>query len=137
MPTITGRIGLILTVNDPVMSAGWYQSVFGFGAIGQQADSDGRVEQICLRDDASGFTICLVSHKLNPGYPFSETWNGLDHVEFFVSSPDELEAWAGWLDALGLVHSGVKAPAYTANRMITFRDPDNIQLELFWEGPHP
>ena len=26
-------------------------------------------------------------------------------------------------------------PSDTTNRMVTFRDPDNVQLELFWEGP--
>lgn len=40
------------------------------------------------------------------------------------------------LDELGTSHSGVKEPDYTANRLITFRDPDNIQLEIFWVAPH-
>jgi hypothetical protein len=36
---------------------------------------------------------------------------GLDHLEFLV--------------------------AYTANAMLTFRDPDNIQLEFFWRATAP
>lgn len=135
MPAINGRIGLILTVRDPMASAAWYRSTFGVEATGQQMDTEGRIEQICLQDSYSGFTLCLVSHKQNSGDPFNETRTGLDHVEFFVSSEDELAAWVTWLDELGVAHSGVKAPSYTANRMVTFRDPDNIQLELFWEGP--
>jgi glyoxylase I family protein len=134
VPTITGQIGLILTVKDPVVSAGWYQSVFGFGVTGQQPGKEGRIEQVCLRDSVSGFTLCLLGHELNPG-SFTEARTGLDHVEFFVASADELDAWARWLDTLGVAHSGVKAPSYTTNRMVTFRDPDNIPLELFWEGP--
>jgi hypothetical protein len=39
------------------------------------------------------------------------------------------------LDALGIAHSGVKEPSYTPNAMLTFRDPDNIQLEFFWRAP--
>jgi hypothetical protein len=31
-------------------------------------------------------------------------------------------------------HSGVKAPEYTGNAMLTFRDLDNIQLEFFWRA---
>jgi hypothetical protein len=27
-----------------------------------------------------------------------------------------------------------KEPPYTANAMLTFRDPDNIQLEFFWQA---
>ena len=46
----------------------------------------------------------------------------------------DLDTWAERLDALGIAHSGVKQPSYTKNAMLTFRDPDNIQLEFFW--PH-
>jgi glyoxylase I family protein len=135
MPAITGRIGLILTVRDPMVSAAWYQTVFSVEVTGQQIDVEGRVEQICLQEGRSGFTLCLLSHGQSGGDPFNETRTGLDHIEFFVSSEDELDRWASWLDDQGVAHSGVKSPSYTANRMITFRDPDNIQLELFWEGP--
>jgi hypothetical protein len=41
------------------------------------------------------------------------------------------------LDQLSIAHSGIKEPDYTANRMINFRDPDNIQLEFFWPATHP
>ena len=39
------------------------------------------------------------------------------------------------LAGLGIPHSGVKEPPYTKNAMLTFRDPDNIQLEFFWRAP--
>ena len=43
-----------------------------------------------------------------------------------------LDAWASWLDELGIEHSGVidtdKPMPYS---VVVFRDPDNIQLELF------
>jgi len=35
-----------------------------------------------------------------------------------------------WLDELGVPHSGIKQAALGA--MIALRDPDNIQLELYW-----
>jgi hypothetical protein len=28
----------------------------------------------------------------------------------------------------------IKEPPYTANAMLTFRDPDDIQLEFFWRA---
>jgi hypothetical protein len=44
-----------------------------------------------------------------------------------------LESWAEWLDSLAVPHSGVtdvdSALKYSA---LIFRDPDNIQLELFF-----
>jgi hypothetical protein len=44
----------------------------------------------------------------------------------------DLDAWAAWLDSQGVPHSGVNdtddpIPYST----LIFRDPDNIQLELF------
>jgi hypothetical protein len=41
-----------------------------------------------------------------------------------------LDSWASRLDELGIRRSGVKQPSYTANAMLTFRDPDNFQLEF-------
>ncbi len=35
----------------------------------------------------------------------------------------------------GSRHSGVKELEYTPNAMLTFRDPDDIQLEFFWRAP--
>jgi hypothetical protein len=51
-----------------------------------------------------------------------------------VAERTDLDEWAERLDSLGIVHSGVKEPPYTQNAMITFRDPDNIQLEFFWRA---
>ncbi len=38
-------------------------------------------------------------------------------------------------DELGIAHSDVKELDYTPNAMLTFRDPDNIQLEFLWRAP--
>jgi len=78
--------------------------------------------------------LCLTNHGANPG-TFSEFQVGLDHLEFLVSQRSDLDAWASRLDELGVRHSGVKDLSYTANAMITFRDPDNIQLKFFWQAP--
>lgn len=48
-----------------------------------------------------------------------------------VATRADLDAWASWLDELGVGHSGVRditepSPFST----LVFRDPDNIQLEL-------
>jgi glyoxylase I family protein len=62
---------------------------------------------------------------------FSERRPGLDHLAFGVESQDELEEWAARLDAAGVVHSGVKVTPTTGSALIAFRDPDNIQLEVY------
>jgi glyoxylase I family protein len=72
-----------------------------------------------------------VDHRSGPD-AFDEFRIGLDHLEFLVTHRDDLDAWVTRLDELGIGHSGVKEPSYTANAMVTFRDPDHIQLEFFW-----
>ena len=90
---------------------------------------------VSLREPTTDLEICLVHHRANPGDPFSEFRTGLDHLEFFVAQRADLDDWVERLDALGVEHSGITQPSYTPNAMLTFRDPDNIQLEFFWRAP--
>ena len=90
---------------------------------------------IALVEPNSRLVLCLVGHADNPGELFSEYHTGLDHLEFLVDRREDLDEWADRLSQLGVEHSGVKELDYTRNAMITFRDPDNIQLEFFWRAP--
>ena len=135
MPSITGRIEVNLTVRDPDQSAAWYAELLGMQTVYDFVAPDGRMHYICLLEPEGGLLLCLVGHVGNPGKPFDELRTGLDHLEFLVEHRDELDEWASRLDDLGIVHSGVKAPPYTQNAMLTFRDPDRIQLEFFWRSP--
>jgi catechol 2,3-dioxygenase-like lactoylglutathione lyase family enzyme len=99
--------------------------------------ADGLMRYVCLREPDSEFVLCLVGHAGNPGDEFDEHRTGLDHLEFVVAEREDLAAWAARLDEMGVVRSGVKELNYTANSMLTFRDPDNIQLEFFWRAPAP
>jgi catechol-2,3-dioxygenase len=95
----------------------------------------GRMRYVSLLDPRTGFGVCLVGHAANTGEEFSEFHAGLDHLEFLVDRREDLHEWAERLNELGIEHSGVKEPEYTQNAMLTFRDPDNIQLEFFWRAP--
>ena len=61
--------------------------------------------------------------------PFNERRPGLDHISFGCASRDELVEWAARLDKLGIAHGGVVDAGYGSG--LSFRDPDNIALELF------
>lgn len=65
--------------------------------------------------------------------PFSEFRTGPDHLELRVSDQAELDAWAHHLDTLGVVRSPIVERPSAA--ILTFRDPDNIQLELYALDP--
>jgi catechol 2,3-dioxygenase-like lactoylglutathione lyase family enzyme len=124
-----------LTVRDPIRSAAWYAQLFDMQQRYDFTSDDGRMRYICLVEPSSELMLCLVGHAANPGEPFSEFQAGLDHLEFLVDRRDDLQEWADRLDELGIPHSDVKELDYTANAMLTFRDPDNIQLEFFWRVP--
>jgi glyoxylase I family protein len=124
-----------LTVRDPARSAVWYAELLGMEQRYAYQPDDGRVSYVCLTEPSSGLVLCLVGHPMNAGELFSEARTGLDHLEFLVPHRDDLDEWATRLDQLAIAHSGVKTPPYTKNAMLTFRDPDNIQLEFFWRAP--
>jgi hypothetical protein len=46
-----------------------------------------------------------------------------------VASRDDLAGWAARLDALGVAHGDIVDASYGSG--LSFRDPDNIALELF------
>jgi glyoxylase I family protein len=134
MPSITGRIEVNLTVSDPRRSAAWYSELLGMDTRYEYDAADGSLTYVALEEPVTGLILCLVGHASNDGEPFSESRNGLDHLEFLVGDREDLVHWVDRLDELGIAHSGIKQPSHTPNAMLTFRDPDNIQLEFFWRA---
>lgn len=76
----------------------------------------------------SGLSVNLVVHDSAVTGGFDERTVGLDHVAFNVKDRATLEEWAQHLDALGVPHSEIKDEQ--GGPLMTFRDPDNIQLEF-------
>ncbi len=129
MPTITGISHVDLSVTDLAASAEWYRELFGcVDLFGGRNDEHGLDAQYLLHAD-SGVVIGLEQHDANPGTPFDERRVGLDHLAFNVASRDELDAWRSRLDERGIAHSGITEQEPWD--VLVFRDPDNIQLELF------
>jgi catechol-2,3-dioxygenase len=58
---------------------------------------------------------------------------GLDRIAIAVPARPDLDAWAAWLDHVGVPHAGVQDATDSVNySVLIFRDPDNVQLELFF-----
>jgi glyoxylase I family protein len=134
VPVISGRVEINLTVRDPAMSAAWYSQLLDLEELYDFTAEGGRMHYIALVEPNTKFVLCLVGHEESSGAPFSEFHTGLDHLEFLVDRREDLNEWESKLNRLGILHSGVKAPEYTGNAMLTFRDLDNIQLEFFWRA---
>jgi uncharacterized protein (DUF302 family)/catechol 2,3-dioxygenase-like lactoylglutathione lyase family enzyme len=122
---------LDLSVSDVEASAAWYEKVLGLRRL-RRVDFPERT-MIALRRDASGLVIGLNQHQGFPGEPFDERRAGLDHVGFAVGRRQDLDAWQERLAALGVEHSPV-ADTEVGSALV-FRDPDHIQLELWWSKP--
>jgi catechol 2,3-dioxygenase-like lactoylglutathione lyase family enzyme len=83
--------------------------------------------------------IVLHRHDANAGELFSERDTGLDHVGFGVPTLAALEAWQDHLEANGVVRADTADKPLTQSPIahtpygdvLVFRDPDNLQLELF------
>jgi glyoxylase I family protein len=126
-----------LTVRDVDASAVWYEEILGFQRVGEFEASDGARRKVFLRHDGLQIRLGLTQHRSGSRESFDETRVGLDHVAFSVADRDQLEAWAARLSDAAVVHSVIaSANSIPGAAVLVFRDPDNIQLELFIDpGP--
>lgn len=122
-----------LSVRDRDRSAAWYTGLFGFEVF-EQLDEPEYVEAVLLHRD-TGTILCLQQHRSNAGEPFDPRRTGADHVAFRIGSRDELVAWEGRLAEQGIPFTPVVDREYGS--VLCLRDPDGIQLELFYRERHP
>jgi glyoxylase I family protein len=115
-----------LTVSDLERSVPWYTSLFGSDPV---LDEDtGPFRHVVYQLGSTLFGLHGFP-DLTTRAPFDERRPGLDHVAFGCADREELEKWAARLDELGVAHGPVVDAHYGSG--LSFRDPDNIALELF------
>jgi catechol 2,3-dioxygenase-like lactoylglutathione lyase family enzyme len=135
VPAVTGIHHLSLTVSDLEASLAWYERLLGAQRIPMKFphyECEDTGYAVLLVEPRSGLMIGLHTNIGNDGAQFDEARCGLDHVGLSVATREELEVWAAWLDELDIEHSGVRTGEEPmAFATLVFRDPDNIQLELF------
>ncbi|CAG7632027.1 VOC family protein [Rhodococcus opacus] len=134
-PAILGVHHFSPTVTDIEASVEWYQRVFGLERVPTEFPhygSEGSGYAVLLTDPRSNLAFGLHHHADNSGESFDERRTGLDHIALSVASREELNAWADWLDQLGVARSAITEMSDPFHySVLVFRDPDNIQLELF------
>jgi glyoxylase I family protein len=78
----------------------------------------------------SGFVIGLKRHPgTSPNDRFDPTRVGLDHLSWWVGSPDELEDWRRHVVELGAENSGIVTA--TDGLYLNVKDPDGTALEFY------
>jgi glyoxylase I family protein len=128
--SLAGLHHVAINVRDLDESVQWYTDVLGFAPLFPY-DTDTFRRRIMRHP--SGVVIGLTRHDAAQGEAdFDERRTGLDHIAFGVQSRADLDAWVARLDEAGVTHSGVKETPTTGSSLIAFRDPDNIQLEVYF-----
>lgn len=125
MPTFPTITHVALTVSDLARSVPWYAQLFDAEPV---LDEDtGPFRHVVW---AVGSTLVGLHQFPDPqSGEFDERRVGLDHLAFACADRAELEQWQARLDELGIAHGGVVDAGYGSG--LSFRDPDNIALELF------
>src|SRR3954452_17775254 len=115
-----------ITVSDLAASEAWYTKILGVEPVLDEDTGPFRHIVYAL----AGTLLGLHGFPALPSRePFDERRPGLDHIAFGCANRAELEEWAARLDELGVTHGGVVDAGYGSG--LSFRDPDNIALELF------
>jgi glyoxylase I family protein len=123
-----------LTVSSVRVSAAWYEEVLGFERVGEHTSPDGKLQKVFLRHRHMDVRLGLAQHRSGSGELFDETRVGLDHLAFEADSETELLEWQRNLARHGVRYTPVtSANSIPGAAVLVFRDPDNIQLELFFD----
>jgi len=129
---ITGVSHISLTVTDLARSGEWYREALGWTSA-MEGRSDTTTFAYGMLPD--GTTIVLRVHDEPADAVFDERRAGLDHLSLVATDADDLAAVESRLAALGTTYTPVQELPF--GRVLAFRDPDNIALELFYTPPPP
>ena len=133
MPEFAGLSHVSLSVRNRDVSRDWYHRVLGFEQL-EESRTDAYDEWILLHP-RNHMVLCLQQHKANRGEEFDPVRTGGDHLGLKVDSREELDSWVTWFRGLGVTHSPIVDAPYGS--VLTFKDPDLFQLEMFYRPHHP
>jgi glyoxylase I family protein len=133
MPSFSRVSHISLSVPDAETSARWWSEVCDFTEIERVAGDGWR--GILLMHRWSRTIIEFQQHDANPGEAFDPRRTGFDHMGFKVDRRADLDDWLARFERLGVRHSPIAEGDYGA--VLTFKDPDGLQFEMFFKANHP
>ncbi len=125
-----------LTVTDIGRSKAFYDQVFGWPIA---VDESGSVDEPGVKDAPEKFyggTVyqtpqgTLLGLRPVGAATFDSEHTGLDHVSFAVESRSDLDAAAEALSGAGIEHGEISDLTEAGMAILSFQDPDNINIEL-------
>jgi catechol 2,3-dioxygenase-like lactoylglutathione lyase family enzyme len=133
MPTFSKVSHTSFSVRDAEASAQWWTALLELTEIDRVA-GDGW-HAILLIHRSTRTIIEFQQHDENRGEQFDPRRTGFDHMGFKVDNRAELDDWLARFEQLGVNHSPINEREYGA--VLTFKDPDGIQFEMFFKADHP
>ena len=134
--TSSGFHHVRLTVNDVEQSKAFYEQVFGWPVAADSSAAAGEPGVIESPEQLYGGVVFQTPQGtlfgLRPvgSARFDSRHTGLDHVSFAVESRADLERAAEALDGAGIAHGKVIDLADFGLAILSFQDPDDINIEL-------
>jgi glyoxylase I family protein len=125
-----------ITVTDIQRSKAFYDEVFGWPVAVDESKSAGEPGVTESRERFFGGTVYQTPQGtlfgLRPAghNDFDPVRTGLDHVSFAVSSRTDLDRAATALTEAGIKHGDVTDLSDAGIAILSFQDPDDINVEL-------
>jgi glyoxylase I family protein len=133
MPVFSGVSHISFSVRDAEVSAQWWARLLDLTEI-DRVHGDGW-RAILLLHPPSRTIIEFQQHDANGGEAFDPRRTGFDHMGFKVDKRSDLDEWLARFEQLGVTHSPIADREYGG--VLTFKDPDGIQFEMFFKADHP
>lgn len=131
MPTFSDVSHISFSVRDAEKTARWWQDVFGLAELVRIDDHEGW--HAILLELTEAIAIEFQQHDANQGETFDPVRTGADHLGLAVDSREQLLEWQAHFEDKGVEHTPVADQPYGS--VLTFKDPDRIQFELFYLDP--
>jgi glyoxylase I family protein len=133
MPTFSKVSHISFSARDADRSAQWWSRVFDLQELDRSSGDGWR--GILLLHPATATIIEFQQHDENQGEPFDPRRTGFDHLGFKVDTRAGLDDWLDHFQRLGVTCSPIADRDYGS--VLTFKDPDGIQFEMFYRANHP
>ena len=124
--TTTGVHHIRLIVTDPIRSRDFYTSLLNFTVAAELPPGFVLTNGNMLL----GMTSPWDTNEALPNDRFSPNRVGLDHLSFSVASKAELHKAAALFEENGVEHGEVRDLPPFGITILSFSDPDGIQVEL-------
>jgi len=133
MPAFSKVSHISFSARDADASAAWWAQVLDMVEI-DRVEGDGW-RGVLLLQPATATVLEFQQHDANRGESFDPCRTGFDHLGFKVDERSQLEEWQAHFERLGVRHTPIVDREYGS--VLTFKDPDGIQFEMFHREGHP